>query len=245
MPNDPTTGEAQAGEAQAGAAADDSPNDPLRQEPWREVERGLRFGNLSMMVTRAHVNQTIVDSVALAELLMEKGLFSSEEFDAARERARAQVEALPQPRTFLTDLGDKYAEGETVEIDCANRIHLCHARCCSFAFILTGQDLDEGVARWDYGNPYWIRHGADGYCVHCDPATRACGIHAQRPHVCRKFDCRQDKRIWIDFEQRIPAPFDAPPPDPAIGMARPAFARPAEPATEEATPDEPAASGDA
>jgi hypothetical protein len=24
--------------------------------------------------------------------------------------------------------------------------------------------------------------------------------------VCRKYDCRHDQRIWIDFEARIPAP---------------------------------------
>ena len=204
-----------------------SPNAPQTDEPWRDIERGLRFGNLTAMLNQAHVNQVIVDSVALAELLMERGVFGSEEYEAARQRARAQVEELPQPHVYLANLGgDKYAEGEAVEIDCASRIHLCHAHCCTFAFCLTAQDLDEGAARWDYGNPYWIRHGADGYCVHCDPATRACGIHAERPHVCRKFDCRQDQRIWIDFEARIPAPFDPPTPDPPIAMARPDSERP-------------------
>ena len=31
-------------------------------------------------------------------------------------------------------------------------------------------------------------------------------MHAQRPIVCRKYDCRHDVRVWIDYEERIPAP---------------------------------------
>ena len=63
------------------------------------------------------------------------------------------------------------------------------------------------MIRWDYGQPYLIRQRkSDGYCVHNDPTTRACTVHAQRPRTCRVYDCRSDKRIWTDFEQRIPAP---------------------------------------
>lgn len=52
-----------------------------------------------------------------------------------------------------------------------------------------------------------MRQGDDGYCVHCDPATRGCAIHARRPHVCRQYDCRGDRRVWLDFERAIPAPY--------------------------------------
>jgi Fe-S-cluster containining protein len=160
--------------------------------------------------------------MALASLLTKRGIIESEEFAAQCEAARDMLGTSVQPRVLLGNMGDKYAEGEAVEIDCASRIHLCQARCCTFNFFLTGQDLDEGVAKWDYGNPYWIRRRADGYCAHCDPDTRACGIHAARPHVCRKFDCRQDKRIWLDFERRIPAPPEAEPEGPApIAMGVP------------------------
>lgn len=63
------------------------------------------------------------------------------------------------------------------------------------------------MVRWDYGQPYLIRQRAsDGYCVHNDPQSHGCTVHAHRPRVCRGYDCRQDKRIWIDYEQRIPAP---------------------------------------
>lgn len=83
----------------------------------------------------------------------------------------------------------------------------CGARCCTLSFALSTEDLDEGVSRWDYGQPYLIRqHATDGYCVHNDPDSHGCTVHPHRPRVCRSYDCRKDKRIWIDYEQQIPAP---------------------------------------
>ncbi len=74
------------------------------------------------------------------------------------------------------------------------------------AFPLSYQDLDEGKVEWDYALPYLIRQGADRYCVHSHPETRGCTVYEQRPAACRTYDCRNDKRIWLDFEGRIPAP---------------------------------------
>ena len=79
-------------------------------------------------------------------------------------------------------------------------------RCCRLSFALSTEELDEGVIRWDYGQPYLIRQRAsDSYCVHNDPETHACTVHAQRPRVCRRYDCRTDARIWVDYEKRIVA----------------------------------------
>jgi Fe-S-cluster containining protein len=78
-------------------------------------------------------------------------------------------------------------------------------------FPLSSVDLDEGVIRWDYGQPYMIRQRAsDGFCVHNDPTTHGCTVHAQRPAACRRYDCRKDERVWIDYERRIPAPLGTP-----------------------------------
>ena len=200
-------------------------DDLMLDDQQREVERGLRFAHIMLMVGQSQGNEALAAIMALADLLVAKGVLAEEEFDQAREQAHEHVARLAQPRVRLAHMGDKYHEPLTAEIDCAARIHLCHARCCSFNFYLTAQDLDEGVARWDYGNPYWIKHGEDGYCVHCDAASRACTIHAQRPHVCRLYDCRQDKRVWIDFEARIPAPMEPLPPGlQPIALAEPDLA---------------------
>src|SRR5262249_44554536 len=170
-------------------------------------------------------NEALAAIMALADLLVQKGIITGEEFDDQRAQAQEQVAGLSQPRVRLAQMGDKYADEQTAEIDCAARIHLCPARRWTLNFYLTTQDLDEGVARWDYGNPYWIKRGEDGYCVHCDPTSRACTIHPQRPHVCRLYDCRHDKRIWLDFEARIPAPMESPPGPLPIALAEPDLAR--------------------
>jgi Fe-S-cluster containining protein len=211
---------------------------PEQQKEW---ERGLRFAHMMMQVTQIQGNEALASIMALTDLMVEKGVATEEEIVDARERARKHVSELQQPQVRFSDMGDKYADVETVEIDCAARLHLCHARCCTFAFYLTAQDLDEGVARWDYGNPYWIKRRSDGYCTHCDPQTKFCTIHERRPHVCRLYDCRNDKRIWIDFEQRIPAPLEPVVPPLPIAMAERAATR----STQTRTPQARRADGEA
>ena len=156
---------------------------------------------------------------ALTEVLLQNGIVRAEELEKSLKQARERIATHPLPAIRLANIGDKYSDGQTAEIDCASLVHLCNARCCTFKFYLTKQDLDEGVARWDYGNPYWIKQGADGFCVHSDRSTSRCTIHAQRPHVCRAYDCRKDKRVWIDYEQRIPAPMPATSGDAPVAMA--------------------------
>ncbi len=115
--------------------------------------------------------------------------------DDARIRTRVSI-----------DLGGPKREAFTADVPCAELMPLCEARCCTLSFALSTEDLDEGVIRWDYGQPYLIRQRAsDGYCVHNDPDDHGCTVHALRPRVCRSYDCRKDTRIWDDFAQRIPA----------------------------------------
>ncbi|MBL9014999.1 MAG: YkgJ family cysteine cluster protein [Myxococcales bacterium] len=106
----------------------------------------------------------------------------------------------------MDDTGDKY-EATPSTPPCAELIPICHARCCKLRFALSTQDLDEGIIRWDYGRPYMIRQrSSDERCVHNDPETRFCTVHAVRPKICRTYHCQDDKRIWTDYEARIPAP---------------------------------------
>ena len=185
----------------------------------REIERGLRFAHVMMSVNQDQGNEAVAYVQALADVLVEKGILTHEELEEPLERAREEIAQVMMPRVRLADMGDKYAEGQGVVIDCASLIPLCHGRCCSFKFFLSKQDLDEGAARWDYGNPYWIKQAPDGFCVHSDPQTRGCAIHARRPHVCRQYDCRSDQRVWIDFEKRIPAPMEPVSGDAPVAMA--------------------------
>jgi hypothetical protein len=100
---------------------------------------------------------------------------------------------------------DKYAV-PSADIDCAARIPLCGARCCSFEVTLSAQDVAERVLPFDIMQPYALpRHPETGRCACMDEAG-ACTVYEQRPGACRAYDCRRDPRVWIDFEARIPAP---------------------------------------
>ena len=98
---------------------------------------------------------------------------------------------------------DKYAEGVNVEVDCEKLIPICKASCCKLSFYLSAEDVTEGVAEYERNEPYHIKKDENHVCVHLDKATQTCGIHEQRPGVCRLYDCRKDGRIWLDFEKRI------------------------------------------
>ena len=119
-------------------------------------------------------------------------------------RAIAVADTDAPGRLHLGDAVDKY---EIVADDgppCLELLPICAARCCTLTFALSSQDLDEGVVRWDHGQPYLIRQDADGRCVH--QRDHACTCYAQRPAPCRAFDCRSDPRIWRDYAQRELAP---------------------------------------
>ena len=175
---------------------------PLQQD----LERGLRFAHVMMSINQFEGREGTIYARALAELLVSKGAIGKDELETMMAQVRQQVEALPAPKVMLSKSEDKYRCQYLTLIDCASRIHLCKARCCTFDFYLTDQDLDEGTVRWDYGRPYWIRKEEDGYCAHCEPRTWRCRIHPYRPYVCRAYDCRKDQRVWLDFERMIPNP---------------------------------------
>ncbi len=103
---------------------------------------------------------------------------------------------------------DKYNFHGTADadIDCASRIPFCHAVCCRLPFALSEQDVQEGIVQWDSIQPYMIKQEADGRCTHQDRQTGFCAIHAHRPVPCRAFDCRNDERIWLDFDGMVVNP---------------------------------------
>jgi hypothetical protein len=181
----------------------------------RDLEDGLRFLHLQATQSTRDLFDLTTRVMALTEELVASGEVDLRAMDERRERVRSRERKrlLSLPLVVVDDTPDKYALPDLPEIDCDARLHLCKARCCSFTFSLSFQDLNERVVQWDYARPYQIRQNADGYCAHNVAPSRSCGIYAQRPAVCRRYDCRQDKRIWSDFENRLPAPEAPPSPD--------------------------------
>lgn len=147
---------------------------------------------------------------ALIELLEEKGLLDFDELDERKQtvaKRLGQKFAQQGMGVILQDPAhDKYAFQGAAEIDCMDRLDLCKAACCRLPFALSKQDIDEGVVRWKLGEPYLIEQGEDGYCNHLDRCGHACTAYEHRPVPCRGFDCRNDKRIWSDFDNRVVNP---------------------------------------
>ena len=104
----------------------------------------------------------------------------------------------------LGTIEDKYQQPGVPDLDCRAIIPICQARCCKLTFFLSKQDLDERVVEWDYSAPYRIRHNEEGRCVHQHKEEHVCTVYEKRPGLCRSYDCRKDKRIWKDFENKIP-----------------------------------------
>jgi Fe-S-cluster containining protein len=170
-----------------------------------DVGGGLRFVHLVELQTRAQVSELTATVDALIETLIGEGQLPLKAFEkrkrltVIRETERASRDAGVE----MAAVDDKYALPGLPRIDCEARLPLCLARCCTLPFVLSAQDLDEGVARWDYARPYLIRRRDSGYCVHNEGG---CTIYEGRPAACRLYDCRKDRRIWVDFDARIPAP---------------------------------------
>ncbi len=178
-----------------------------------ELERALRFLNNTVTMMRDELLQLGAQVVTLTRKLEEKGAVAEADVMAdmpgAVEVVRVMDEAVPPLRVELSDdISDKY-DVESPPIPCAELIPLCRARCCKLVFRLSTQDLEERQVRWDYGRPYWnLRRADDGYCVHNTPQSGGCDVYQHRPATCRTFDCRADKRIWIDYDKRIPVPVE-------------------------------------
>lgn len=129
---------------------------------------------------------------------------------AMLKRVARDAQAVRTPPVELSAVVDKYAEQGDPGVDCAARLHACEARCCAFAVVLSRQDLEEGRVRWDLDHPYRLpRDAADGYCTYlARDGERAggCTNYEVRPATCRSYSCRDDARVWLDFDAMIPAP---------------------------------------
>jgi Fe-S-cluster containining protein len=175
-----------------------------------QVALGLMFDHSMLSETTRQMVETATEASAVVELLVERGLIDPAELAARSERIRADLQHDLARRglgLYLNqDDDDKYDLTDLPQINCAERVHLCKAACCTLRFPLSRQDVEEAVVRWDFGRPYWNLTDQTGYCVHCTPTRTACAIYEHRPSPCRRYDCREDERIWADFEGMVVSP---------------------------------------
>jgi Fe-S-cluster containining protein len=141
----------------------------------------------------------------IAELLVARGVIRLHELEERKQAVAAYFdEQEAHPTVHLAATADKHAADVVTSVDCTVRMPICHAICCKLWFALSVQDLEERVVHWNYAQPYGIAQAEDGRCVHQDrDGTRRCLIYDNRPLICRTYSCREDKRIWLDFENRV------------------------------------------
>lgn len=144
---------------------------------------------------------------ALVELLVDRGLVNIESLEARRKEAAEQLRRDYLSRGMAVAMQEfgvsKYEFKGGAEIDCGSRIHLCKAACCRLPFALSREDVKEGIVKWELGQPYMNARDGEGYCSQLDRYSGRCGVYEQRPIPCRGYDCREDERIWVDFENRV------------------------------------------
>ncbi len=187
--------------------------------------RDLRAALLAIEELRGDLFRLAARVVALEEELVRR--VPADERDAVQAALDARTPELVKQiqaadvgasgRLLLGDAVDKYAVPPLADggPPCLELLPICQARCCTFDVPLGTQDLEEGVLRWDEGAPYLLAHDDAGRCAY-QSADHSCTVYAERPAVCRAYDCREDRRVWSDYARRIPAPRDERPADRAL-----------------------------
>ena len=182
------------------------PTEGLRQE----FAGGLLYCHHRANTNTSKTLEVTAFAYALIELLIEKGLLTEEEIDERKRQVGQRLVTKFNQAGMGVEIQesaiDKYEFEGGPGIDCENRVHLCKAACCRLRFPLSAQDLEEGVVKWDLPHPYLIARGTDGYCSHLERGGSCCSIYQHRPLPCRAYDCRNDQRIWADFDNKVVSP---------------------------------------
>jgi Fe-S-cluster containining protein len=166
----------------------------------RQMERGQLFMHTAFAEIHRRLRETEVLLHALMDVLLRGKQVTEEEIWAAVPAVTAGL-AVDPTALGVTVGAEPVAPVAAVEpVDCASRMPVCHAVCCRLDFALSVPEIEAGAVRWDLGRPYFIRHEADGVCTHNDRRAGGCEVYEDRPAVCRRYNCRDDGRIWKDFD---------------------------------------------
>lgn len=172
-----------------------------------ELEEGLRQLHRMEMQNKLHLERVESLVTAAIKVLHRAEVVHEKAVEAEAESQRMRIFEERRNTEVRVQIGpdvDKYTV-ETSKVDCASLMHLCKARCCRLSVALDFKDLDDGL-RWEYSRPYELkRRREDGYCVYSEEKTYRCNAYEVRPSICRTYDCREDKRVWDDFEAKKPA----------------------------------------
>jgi hypothetical protein len=84
-----------------------------------------------------------------------------------------------------------------VRVDCeAGRSLGCASFCCKLVVRLAALEPDPGNPG-DTRKRCVDKDPADGFCVYFERETSRCGVWAQRPGLCREYDCNLDPLLQV------------------------------------------------
>ena len=172
-----------------------------------EILEGFLYSYRQLDTNALKVYEASAHLYSLIELLVSKGIIGIDELDHRKKAVEKRLkDSFKEAGIGVAVQGegiDKYSLQQDVKIDCENRQHICRAACCTLAYALSPQDVREGI-RWSLGKPFMNVRVEDGYCMYLKQGTSLrCSIYEHRPAICRQYDCRNDQRIWLDFDKMI------------------------------------------
>ena len=138
---------------------------------------------------------------SVANILYEKGILSAEtlqsHFQHYKEKAMDENDVLTAGVQLRVDSEERF---QKADINCSERIHICKGVCCSLRFPLSKNEVESGHVKWDLGNPYFILQ-SQGCCTHQNHENGGCTVYENRPSICSWYTCKEDTRIWKDFDK--------------------------------------------
>lgn len=156
--------------------------------------------------TQRWLRDILLTQRAILEELGKAGICDSV---VVEKRARELTDILVHPK-FAHGLGVWLDRRNPSEIDkqeqkikCAERIDICKAACCRLRFPLDVTSVTEGTLPYNKDYPFAVTRAENGYCQHLQEGE--CTIYDCRPLVCRTYTCQNDKRIWKEFDNKVPS----------------------------------------
>lgn len=198
----------------AADGGDQTGGDPTGAELERQLRHNSFFVQAALEQQGKLTAKLDVYLTALLDVLFDEGVVDTARLsDAVASNRELQAEDAasrhesgggfpPWPTVFVRE-DDPAPPEAVVAVDCSERLPTCKAACCSLPFPLSASEVEGGKVRWDLGHPYMIRHDERGMCVHNDGSTGGCRIYTDRPAVCHGYSCRDDNRIWKDFDGMV------------------------------------------
>jgi Fe-S-cluster containining protein len=177
---------------------DDRGDDEV-DELQRQLERDGLFTHTALSALAVRINELAAFLHGAIDVLIKNGVVTESAIEAAAASVNSELEARKELAHAGVLLRKDPPDKQPAVVDCAARMHVCKAICCKLDFALTAEEVEGGAIRWDLGQPYYIRHGRDGGCVHQN-RDGSCGVYASRPVICRTYSCADDSRIWSNFE---------------------------------------------